>query len=62
MLVGGGCFRGKEGVCADWKAAGGASETLRLLQEAGLGGQRHEGWGQALQAHAGAKVEVRGGE
>lgn len=38
------------------------SEAFGLLQEAGLGRQRHEGRGQASQAHPGAKVEVRGGE
>lgn len=52
-----------EGECGDLKALEGRpSEALRLLQEAGLGGQRHEGRGEASQAHAGAKVEVRGGE
>lgn len=37
-------------------------EALGLLQEAGLGGQRHQGRGQAPEAHPRAEVEVRGGE
>lgn len=41
---------------------GGPSEAFRLLQEAGLGGQRHEGRGQTSEAHPRAKVEVRGGK
>lgn len=50
---------GGRGFRGDFKAS---SEALRLLQEAGLGGQRHEGRGQASKAHPGAEVEVRGGE
>lgn len=38
------------------------SEALRLLQEAGLGGQRHQGRGQAAEAHPRAEVEVGGGQ
>lgn len=40
----------------------GLSEALRLLQEAGLGGQRHQGRGQAPEAHPRAKAEVRCGQ
>lgn len=40
----------------------GPSEALRLLQEAGLRGQRHKGWGEALEAHPRMEVEVRGGQ
>lgn len=40
----------------------GQSEALRLLQETGLGGQRHQGRGQAAEAHPRAKVAVRGGK
>lgn len=40
----------------------GSSEALGLLHEAWLGGQRHEGRGQAPQAHPGAKAELGGGQ
>lgn len=40
----------------------GQSKALRLLQETGLGGQRHQGRGQAPEAHPRTKVEVRGGK
>lgn len=44
------------------KALAGPSEALGLLQEAGLGGQRHEGRGQTPEAHCGAEAQVRGGQ
>lgn len=40
----------------------GSSEALGLLHEAWLGGQRHEGRGQAPQADPGAKAQLRGGQ
>lgn len=55
------------GICGDLKLEGvfweeGVSEALRLLQETGLSGQRHEGRGVTSEAHPGAKAEVRGGQ
>lgn len=44
------------------KSLWGLSETLGLLHEAWLGGQRHQGRGQAAEADPGAKAEVRGGQ
>lgn len=41
---------------------GGPSEALGLLQEAGLGGQRHQGRGQAPEAHPGPEAELGGGQ
>lgn len=38
----------------------GSSEALGLLQEAGLGGQRHEGRGHTAETHPRAEAEVRG--